>query len=51
MNIPGSLARYEKQITQSGETLQYIKTTFGPTGEIIHIAPKHPVGPKIFPGE
>ncbi|MCB9025535.1 MAG: hypothetical protein H6625_04390 [Bdellovibrionaceae bacterium] len=34
--VPGSFAVYEKQVSSTGETLQYAKTTFGPNGNIIH---------------
>jgi len=48
-NIPGSFARYEKQIDVSSNTVLYTKTTFGSNGEIVHVAPKFPSGPKIYP--
>ena len=48
-NIPGSFARYEKQIDINGNTVFYTKTTYGPNSEIIHVAPKFPAGPKIYP--
>lgn len=48
-NIPGSFARYEKQIDATGNTVLYTKTTYGSNGEIVHVAPKFPAGPKIYP--
>lgn len=48
-NIPGSFARYEKQIDESGGTVLYTKTTFGSDGRIIHIARKFHSGSKIYP--
>ncbi|MBA2654013.1 MAG: hypothetical protein H0U71_02970 [Gammaproteobacteria bacterium] len=48
-NIPGSFARYEKQIDIDGNTILYTKTTFGPKGEIVHVTPKFPAEPKIYP--
>ena len=48
-NIPGSFARYEKQIDKNGRTLQYTKTTYDSRGNIVHVAPKYPEGPKIRP--
>jgi hypothetical protein len=48
-NIPRSYARYEKQIDVLGDTISHTKTTIGPQGEIIHIAPKLPPGPHIYP--
>lgn len=44
-----SFARYEKQIDANGETLLYTKTTYAPNGNIVHVAPKFPIGPKIYP--
>ncbi len=38
--VPGSRAIYQKWINSSGQTVKYLKTTFGPTGNIIHIKPK-----------
>jgi len=46
-HIPGSLARYEKQIDACGNTVYYTKITYGPGGEIVHVVPKFPAGPKI----
>ena len=39
-NIPGSFARFEKQVDASGKTIQFTKTTFGPDGKIIHVKDK-----------
>jgi|GEM_PF-2201024 len=39
-NIPGSFARFEKQIDSAGKTTQFTKTTFGPKGEIVHVKDK-----------
>ncbi|MBW8308621.1 MAG: hypothetical protein K0M45_03100 [Candidatus Paracaedibacteraceae bacterium] len=50
-NIPGSFARYEKQVDNAGTTLQYTKTTYNANRQIIHVAPKFPIGPKIKVGE
>lgn len=47
-NIPGSFARYEKQIDATGNTILYTKTTYGPNGKIVHVAPKFPAGSKIY---
>ena len=48
-NIPGSFARYEKQIDAAGKTTSYTKTTVGPKGDIVHVSPKFPPGPKVYP--
>jgi YD repeat-containing protein len=48
-NISGSFARYEKQIDEFGKTVLYTKTTFGPDGEILHIAQKFPPAGKFYP--
>ncbi len=39
-NIPGSFARYKKQVDHLGRTIEYTKTTFGPDGQIIHVKDK-----------
>nr|NGX39879.1 putative deoxyribonuclease RhsC [Chlamydiota bacterium] len=39
-HIPGSFARFEKQIDFMGNTMQYTKTTFGTNGQIIHVKDK-----------
>lgn len=49
-NIPGSFATYEKQVDALSKTLQFTKTTYAPDGSIVHIAPKYPPGPKLYPG-
>jgi len=36
-NIPGSFARYEKVVDRGGNTVSYIKTTYAPNGQIVHI--------------
>ncbi|CAM1364346.1 S8 family serine peptidase [Tenacibaculum xiamenense] len=41
-NIPGSKAIYQKQINQSGKTLQYYKTTYDKNNKIIHSKNKIP---------
>jgi len=38
--VPGSRALYQKFVDVAGNTIKYLKTTFGPDGEIIHIKPK-----------
>lgn len=35
-NIPGSYAEYIKVVDQNGNTVQYVKDTYGPDGTIIH---------------
>ncbi len=39
-NIPGSYAKYQKWVDPSGKTTKYLKTTYGPDGQIIHIKNK-----------
>ena len=39
-HIPGSYANYQKWVDSKGNTIQYLKTTYGPKGEIIHIKRK-----------
>ncbi|MGF6637635.1 hypothetical protein [Paraburkholderia sp. MM6662-R1] len=50
-NIQGSFVAYEKQVDAFGNTVLYTKTTYAPDGRIVHVAPKYPVGPKLFPGQ
>jgi RHS repeat-associated protein len=38
--VPGSYARYEKQVDASGKTVGYTKTTIGPKGEVISVKDK-----------
>lgn len=38
--VPGSYAEYTKVIDEAGNTVKYIKTTYGPDGKIIHIKDK-----------
>lgn len=38
--VSGSYAVYEKQVSFTGETLQYTKTTYDPLGHIIHVKDK-----------
>ena len=38
--VPGSKAVYEKVVDTSGSTLSYTKTTYAPTGSIVHIKDK-----------
>lgn len=38
--VPGSKAVYQKWVNSQGETIQMLKTTFGPDGKIIHVKPK-----------
>lgn len=47
-NIKGSYAIYEKTVDASGVTIQYYKTTFGPDGNVIHVADKL-LNTKIYP--
>ncbi len=49
-NIPGSFARFEKQIDSAGKTTQFTKTTFGPKGEIVHVKDKI-TGQTFIPGQ
>ena len=49
-NIPGSFARFEKQIDSAGKTTQFTKTTFGPKGEIVHVKDKI-TGQTFVPGQ
>jgi len=39
-NIPGSKAVYEKQVSNSGKTLEYTKTTYDNNGNIVHVKDK-----------
>ncbi len=39
-NVPGSYAEYTKIVDETGTTIGYVKTTFGPDGRIIHIKDK-----------
>lgn len=41
-NIPGSFARYEKQVDALGKTILYTKTTFAPDRGIVHVKTKFP---------
>lgn len=45
--VTGSKAVYEKQIDINGKTIQYTKTTYDPTGRIIHVKDK--IGGGQFP--
>lgn len=47
-NIPGSFARYEKQIDVMGNTTSFTKTTFGPDGRIIHVRVTDGLEKKLF---
>lgn len=47
-NIPGSFARYEKQIDAMGNTTSFTKTTFGPDGRIIHVRVTEGLEKKLF---
>ena len=38
--VRGSRVVYEKTVTQTGKTIAYIKKTFNPKGNIIHIKDK-----------
>ncbi|MDR7253456.1 uncharacterized protein YukE [Nocardioides sp. BE266] len=38
--VPGSYAEYTKVVDEAGNTVKYIKTTYGPDGKIIHIKDK-----------
>lgn len=38
--VPGSRALYQKFVDAAGNTMKYLKTTFGPDGKIIHVKPK-----------
>jgi len=38
--VPGSKAVYEKQIDISGKTMQYTKTTYDPSDNIVHVKDK-----------
>lgn len=38
--VPGSSAVYEKQIDAAGSTTQYTKTTYDPSGSIVHVKDK-----------
>ena len=46
-NVPDSKAVYEKQIDSSGRTVQYTKTTYDPSGRIVHVKDKVDGG--VFP--
>lgn len=39
-NIPGSYAEYIKVVDKDGNTVQYVKDTYGPDGQLIHSKPK-----------
>lgn len=39
-NIPGSSAVYEKQIDGSGKTINFTKTTYDQSGNIVHVKNK-----------
>ena len=39
-NVPGSKAVYEKQINSNGDTIQATKTTYDPSGDIVHVKDK-----------
>jgi len=38
--VPGSYAVYQKMITAEGDTAGYLKTTFSPNGDVVHIKDK-----------
>ena len=38
--VPGSSALYQKWVNPQGQTINMSKTTYAPTGDIIHIKPK-----------
>ena len=38
--VPGSQAIYEKQVSATGATSQYTKTTVDPAGKIVHVKDK-----------
>jgi hypothetical protein len=38
--VPGSSALYQKWVDSAGKTVKYLKTTFDPTGKVIHIKSK-----------
>lgn len=38
--VPGSYAEYTKVVDEAGDTVSYLKTTYGPGGRIIHIKDK-----------
>ena len=39
-NIPGSKAVYEKQVSPEGQTINYTKTTYDSSGNIVHVKDK-----------
>ena len=39
-NVAGSKAVYEKQIDSGGKTMSYTKTTYDPSGKIVHVKDK-----------
>lgn len=39
-NVPGSQAVYQKTVDALGETTSYLKTTFSPRNDVIHIKDK-----------
>ncbi len=45
--VPGSSAVYEKQIDGAGNTIQYTKTTYDPSGSIVNVKDKLNGG--VFP--
>jgi hypothetical protein len=38
--VPGSYAEYTKIVDEAGNTIDVVKTTYGPDGKIIHIKDK-----------
>ena len=38
--VPGSSAVYEKTVNSAGETTSYTKTTYDPSGNVVHVKPK-----------
>lgn len=39
-NIPGSFARYVKDVDRNGKTINYVKITYDANGRVLHVKPK-----------